>query len=860
MAFKKTSTSKLVPDSPEKLFLDLPRRKIPSVMPHQKEIMQTYAQEGVDAKDVALQLPTGSGKTLVGLLIGEWRRRKFDERVVYLCPTRQLVNQVVEQAHEKYGLTVLGFTGQVKEYKPSDKARYNNAEHIAVTTYNSLFNTNPFFNDADIIIIDDAHAAENYVVSLWNLTINRTDEHKILYTAFAHILRPILDPVSYARLMGKSSNISDVSWVDKVPTPDFCKIHDQIIELLDEHAPDSDLKYSWSMIRESLSACHLYISSNQILIRPLIPPTWTHAPFDVPKQRIYMSATLGAGGDLERLLGRRDIKRLSVPEGWKRQGVGRRFFIFPSMSLIEAEQEKLRIQLMKKAGRSLVLVPSDKMAQDLSDNKLKKLDHKIFDAADIEQSKSPFISEDKAVAIVANRYDGIDFPGDECRLLFIEGLPKAMNIQERFFMSRMGAISLYNERVQTRILQAIGRCTRSLEDYSAVVVSGEELPDYLSDKRRNKFMHRELQAEIRFGVEQSIDTSVEDIIENFQIFIENDENWEDVNEQIVGYRKEAHQEAFPALDQLNDVVKDEVRYQEKMWQEDYEEALAYAEKVLAKIGIPELKGYRALWHYLAGSAAWLGAEKGISGYLKKARAHYASAKKSANNIPWLVTLSRFQEAPEIGEKSNINIMSQIENLESVLTHLGTSHERRFAAREKEILDGLENEEKFENAHKLLGEILGFSAGKDESRGSPDPWWILNSYCFVFEDHAGAKPTSKLDVTKSRQAATHPNWIVDNVEEAKKCEIIPVLITPVKKIEKEAGAHLKHVSVWGLDEFKGWAVNALAVVREVRQTFSEAGDLAWRANTAELFERHQIDVDSIYKKIKEKIGNHNLKLE
>ncbi len=25
--------------------------------------------------------------------------------------------------------------------------------------------------------------------------------------------------------------------------------------------------------------------------------------------------------------------------------------------------------------------------------------------------------------------DGIDFPGDDCRLLFIEGLPKATNIQ-----------------------------------------------------------------------------------------------------------------------------------------------------------------------------------------------------------------------------------------------------------------------------------------------------------------------------------------------------------------------------------------------------------------------------------------------
>lgn len=88
MAFKKSSSGSTVSDSPEKLFLDLPRRKIPDVMPHQSKIMHRYALEATDTPDVALQLPTGSGKTLVGLLIAEWRKRKFQERVVYLCPTR----------------------------------------------------------------------------------------------------------------------------------------------------------------------------------------------------------------------------------------------------------------------------------------------------------------------------------------------------------------------------------------------------------------------------------------------------------------------------------------------------------------------------------------------------------------------------------------------------------------------------------------------------------------------------------------------------------------------------------------------------------------------------------------------------
>ena len=63
---------------------------------------------------------------------------------------------------------------------------------------------------------------------------------------------------------------------------------------------------------------------------------------------------------------------------------------------------------------------------------------------DLEQTKAKFVAEPKAVAVIANRYDGIDFPGDDCRLLFVEGLPKATNLQERFLMTRMGANLLFN--------------------------------------------------------------------------------------------------------------------------------------------------------------------------------------------------------------------------------------------------------------------------------------------------------------------------------------------------------------------------------------------------------------------------------
>lgn len=143
MAFKKTPTQTKAPKSPDRLFRDLSRRKHPSLFDHQGQVLRTYVKNALNAPDVAFQLPTGSGKTLVGLLLAEWRRRKFAERVVYLCPTRQLVNQVSDEASSKYGLTAKPFIGRASGYAPAARAAYENADCVAIATYSSVFNTNP---------------------------------------------------------------------------------------------------------------------------------------------------------------------------------------------------------------------------------------------------------------------------------------------------------------------------------------------------------------------------------------------------------------------------------------------------------------------------------------------------------------------------------------------------------------------------------------------------------------------------------------------------------------------------------------------------------------------------------------------
>ncbi|MDA1132883.1 MAG: DEAD/DEAH box helicase [Proteobacteria bacterium] len=423
----------------------LTRRKIPDAMSHQKDMLAAYADRMVNVPDVAMQLPTGSGKTLVGLLIAEWRRRKFKERVVYLCPTRQLVNQVVAQAEAEYGIDAVGFTGAKKNYSPADRSDYTTRAKLAVTTYSSLFNTHPFFVDPDTILLDDAHTAENYVAKMWSLEIPTGDEHyALLRTALSGVFKNHISGLSYRRLTGDWEHSFDATWVDKLPTETVLALTERIVDVLDAHKDITpDVKFTWSLLREHLHACHIYLASREILIRPLVPPTWTHTPFQNAKQRIYMSATLGAGGDLERLTGRAKIERIEAPEDFRRAGVGRRFFMFPGLSLEPDACEKLRKRMQEHAGRSVVLTPHRAAAEAIANQFKEKDGFEIFTADDIEASKKAFVESEKAVAIMAGRFDGIDFPNDDCRLLCLDALPKATNAQERFFMSQDGRVGAF---------------------------------------------------------------------------------------------------------------------------------------------------------------------------------------------------------------------------------------------------------------------------------------------------------------------------------------------------------------------------------------------------------------------------------
>lgn len=175
MPFLKPTRSTTEADSPAQMYRDLPPRPnaVPDLLAHQSEMLNAFADHA-EKPDVAIELPTGTGKTLTGLVIAEWTRRSRRARVVYACPTQQLAMQVVAAANRESIKTSL-LVGKHNFWDPSAVTAYEAAERIAVTTYNTIFNSRPYLSAADMLLFDDAHAGEQYVGEKYGVVLKRRE-------------------------------------------------------------------------------------------------------------------------------------------------------------------------------------------------------------------------------------------------------------------------------------------------------------------------------------------------------------------------------------------------------------------------------------------------------------------------------------------------------------------------------------------------------------------------------------------------------------------------------------------------------------------------------------------------------------
>ena len=822
--FAKTSD----PADPEELFHNLRGRapEIKHLWSHQADLLRAYHQQCINERDVAIELPTGSGKTLVGLLIAEWRRQSLGMRVAYLCPTRQLARQVGSQALD-YGIKAHVLVGKQRDYPPHEFGEYQSSRAIAVTTYSAIFNVSPRIKDAQTLILDDAHAGENFMVSMWSVEISRSAIPDT-YDAVVELLRDKMDSGFYADISDRSDRDPRKAGLIELVSAASIRGHATAIrDLLDENLEEETSPwYAWNVVKSHLAACNFFISCDSILIRPFIPPTQTHAPFEQANQRVYMSATLGAGGELERITGIRSIKRLPLPAGWDKRGSGRRLFLIPELALSNEKMIEVVKDAVQTFDRSLILVPSryDPEGTGLV-NAIEQLEMNILRAPDIEDSIEPFLTRNDTVLLLS-RYDGLDLPDEACRLLVFGGLPSGTNLQERFLWSKIAAISLLRDRVITRFTQGVGRCTRSDNDYAVVLVIGRRLVDFLLKSENRRILNPELQAEIEFGLENSRDKSIKDFEDLWNAFLSKGDDWKDAEAAILALRDKFSRHVDLTSRKLNFVVADEVEYLYAMWRDDYQDALEHARKVADALGGDETKAYRAWWYYLSAEAAMaLHEDTGDETYQNTAHDFLTRASKCCIGVSWFVRLRRtFIPGGEIPEVDEISAVA-VETIRGRLAEWGAVG-RRFEQQLSQVEKNLQatKHKAFHQGLKGLGEMLGFDAEIPNGIAAPDCVWSIGNLIYiVHEAKIEHSPSDPIGVKDIRQAQSHENWIRANRMCETNTKSLCLIESPRKTVVQEAIAHAKslhHVTPGQLKELFDEIAVVLRMIRSKLTDFSD----------------------------------------
>ncbi|MGI2329151.1 helicase C-terminal domain-containing protein [Planococcus sp. YIM B11945] len=770
MAFKIPTKIKVKPKSPVELFNQL--GKVDRLGLEQGKSLETYEKVSDEHRDIAIEMPAGQGKTLVGGLIGEYNRITKDKRVVYCCATKQLASQTNDLLIS-YGINSVLLINQRKDFDEKSYRQYSRSVSIAVTTYSHIFNTNSAFKDANLIIFDDAHATEYSINDLWSLDIdNRRDKnifeglYSILRDSIPKQLQDKIDHGIYNPLIDGVDLIPQPLWIDRI---------DDIRAYMDSVTDQTNLYFSWSKIRDFLYGCQIFMTPKKIVFKPSISPNWLHDAFSNTQERIYMSATLGAEGELERVFGVTEIKRISEFTEGANKVSGKRLILFPEDHFGREDLSNVIIQTIRMQPRVLILFPSH--AQLEADKKFLEEnlpEYEIFLNHDVEESLEVFKASQKGILLLAGRYEGIDLKDDDCRLQIFVDLPIAVGVTEQFLQSRLRVSELLQNRLATRVIQGLGRCTRDKNDYSAVLFIGRRVGEYLFKNEFRKLLPPEVDAELSFGFEQ-IDniTDIEEWKKSLQSFYDQDDDWKSVEEYLKSETEAIQEERKTKTVStiLRECATPEIEFQNKLINKDFEVANSEASKVLEKLSRQEeYKGYRAWWNY---NIACVKKQQGNTDqsikYLKK-------ALSSSSNKLWL-DREIFDTQISDDQFFDISVEMQLEKILDKLLSYG-DRDNKFERDWKAILEGLENKDSdiYEIALKEVGEFYGFETTRPTGNGTPDGTWSINNQWFVFEAKTNIKdPNTPISLDDMRQAGYHSRWVTTNYKVGSEAEIKAVML-------------------------------------------------------------------------------------
>ena len=185
---KLSSSAKAKTIEPREIFMTLPSKAPGYGYPRdvQSEVWKKWFDIR-NEKNVILKMNTGSGKTVVGLIMLQSCLNEEKGPAIYVVPDNYLVKQVIDEA-KRLGISAT---------EDKDDYSYSNSKAILVTSIQTIVNGYSYFGMREggnypigSIIIDDVHACMDKIISQFMIKIDaESDAYKELIAIFSSSLK-----------------------------------------------------------------------------------------------------------------------------------------------------------------------------------------------------------------------------------------------------------------------------------------------------------------------------------------------------------------------------------------------------------------------------------------------------------------------------------------------------------------------------------------------------------------------------------------------------------------------------------------------------------------------------------------------
>ncbi len=738
--------------------------------------------------DVAVALNTGAGKTLVGLLIAQSLVNETQRQVVYACSSIQLVEQTAEKA-TGYGLPVT--TYYQREFS---NELYAGAEAPCVTTYQALFNGKSRFATDDIaaVIFDDAHTAEHILREQFSLHILRSEmeeTYQRIANLFSSYHKSTGLGTSYEEaLSGESSRLF---WV-----PPF-EVRGNLTELrqilLDAKLGQSiNTMFSWEHIRDHEELCCVMISSSAVTLTPPIVPVSTLACFEPNVRRVYLSATLRAPDAFARAFGRKPglIISPSTPVG-----ECERMILVPSVTESVEDDVYFGKDTIKNK-KALILTPSYRRSNTWKDIA------NIPARQEVPQAVTRF-REDAAPnkLILAARYDGIDLPGDTCRVLIIDDLPMGLSPLERFQWELLHMENSFRSTIASRIVQSFGRISRGMSDHGVVIITGRELVGWLQLPRNQSLLPEFLRKQIQLGLALSRQANSPEQLTGFaDACLGRMQGWIDFYNDNMQEGFPTPNEAEPDLEKSSTVALAEAEFGEALWKRDFHSAaLVLQESLDSGFALSQSTG--------AWLAFWLGFTLEMTGDNETAGEYYSRSYGNQSNLPRRIYLG-----VDGSTVTNVQIANVHEQMRIGHPRPSSVAIPKTMISDLDPLKGIGSVPQTEEALRCLGQYLGLKSIRPdkEFNTGPDVLWIAqDEYGICMELKTDKKDNSEYWKRDVSQLHDHIQWVKDNHQLS---EIIPIFVGSILPVAQDANPS-PDMKIVDLEQFDVLAKKLISALEE-----------------------------------------------